>query len=177
MWTQTVTSKYLRGRPRILQTKTRVYVSCLKIICPQKHTFMMPNVKSDLLLGNLFILKTVTILIPSETSYFNPSLAMVWLWDPRAGPPPHVALGSSLAWNLSRPGFGFTGAENLLAQKTPFEEHCMDSPHGNTNLGNCFDDRILCFRGISCSLSSEESVGSPCDTAWQPGRHVWKKAG
>lgn len=42
-----------------------------------KAYFMMPKVKTDLFLGNLFILKTVTILIPSETSYFNPSLAMV----------------------------------------------------------------------------------------------------
>lgn len=60
MLTQPGTGKNLRGRPTILQTKTRVFVSCLKICYPQKHTFMMSNVKSDYIWKNLLILEKTT---------------------------------------------------------------------------------------------------------------------
>lgn len=43
---------------------------------------------------------------------------------------------------------GLIGAEDLLEQKTPFEEHCMDLPHGYNDFVNGFDDHILCFGGL-----------------------------
>lgn len=66
---------------------------------------------------------------------------------------PREASGSSRPVSLSRPGSGFMGAEVLLAQKTPLQEHVMDVRHGNDKLVNCWMIKF-CVSGGSEPISA-----------------------